>query len=418
MNAEIVAVGSELLTPQRLDTNSLWLTERLNSLGVEVVTKIIVGDDRSRLSATLATALRRSQVVVVTGGLGPTEDDVTRDAVAQTLGRQLVFRQDLCDAIAERFARMNRPMADINKRQAFIVEGAEPLPNTRGTAPGLWLTPQAGTALMLLPGPPQELKPMFTGYCEPRLRGLLPPLCIATVWFRVAGMGESDLDALIAPVYTKYANPVTTILAAPGDVQVHLRARCSSDVEAQALVAELGGKIEELLGARIYSRNGDTLEAAVGSLLRERGATIAVAESCTGGMVAERLTSIAGASTYFRGGFVTYQDDVKVSLLGVDPALILRHTEVSDEVAVAMAEGARLRASAAYALSVTGYAGPAGGTADNPVGTVYIGLADAQSSKARRFQFSALGGRERIRSLAATTALDWLRRRLLNSAES
>jgi nicotinamide-nucleotide amidase len=290
MNAEIVAVGSELLTPQRMDTNSLWLTERLNSLGVEVVTKSVVGDDRERLASTVATAAGRSEIVILTGGLGPTEDDVTRDAVAQALGRPLVFRQDLCDAIAQRFRLMNRPMAEINKRQAYIVEGAEPLPNPRGTAPGLWIEPAPGKSMMLLPGPPPELKPMFSEHCEPRLLRLLPPMCIATAWFRVAGMGESDLDALISPVYTQYANPVTTILAAPGDVQVHLRARCSTEDEAKRLVADVGAKVEELLGARIYSRNGDTLEAAVGALLRERNVSLAVAESCTGGFIGDRLT--------------------------------------------------------------------------------------------------------------------------------
>jgi nicotinamide-nucleotide amidase len=307
---------------------------------------------------------------------------------------------------------MNRPMAEINKRQAFIVEGAEALPNPRGTAPGLWLEPADGKVLMLLPGPPPELKPMFTEHCEPRLLKLLPPMCISTAWFRVAGMGESDLDALIAPVYTQYANPVTTILAAPGDVQVHLRARCSTEEEAKRVVAEVGAKIEELLGTRIYSRNGDTLEAAVGSLLREHHASLVVAESCTGGLLGERLTASPGSSTCFRGGFITYCNEVKVALLGVDPALIEEHTEVSEEVAMAMATGARERAQADFALSVTGYAGPDGGTEVNPVGTVYIGLADQHGVKARRFQFSGLGGRERIRSLAATTALDWLRRRL------
>ena len=225
-------------------------------------------------------------------------------------------------------------------------------------------------------------------------------------------MGESDLDALIAPVYTKYTNPVTTILAAPGDVQIHLRARCANEEEARALAAELGAKVEELLGPRIYSRDGSSLEAALGQLLLARGETLAVAESCTGGMLGERITAVAGSSAYFRGGFLTYTNEMKAALLGVDPALIAEHTEVSEPVAAAMARGARERTGASYALSVTGYAGPDGGTESNPVGTVYIGLADAAGARARRFSFSGLGGRERIRSLAATTALDWLRRRL------
>jgi nicotinamide-nucleotide amidase len=259
---------------------------------------------------------------------------------------------------------------------------------------------------------------MYSEQCEPRLAAKLPPMNIATVWFRVAGIGESDLDALIAPVYTEFTNPVTTILAAPGDVQIHLRARCATMEEARARVDELGGKIEALLGARIYSRNGDTLAMALGTLLRERGATLAVAESCTGGLLGARITDAPGSSDYFRGGFLTYRNDVKVALLGVDAAWIAEHTEVSEPVAAAMAAGARQRVSSDYGLSVTGYAGPDGGTAGNPVGTVYIGLADAAGASARRYSFSGLGGRERIRSLAAIAAMDWLRRRLLNDAGS
>jgi nicotinamide-nucleotide amidase len=271
---------------------------------------------------------------------------------------------------------------------------------------------------MLLPGPPHEMKPMYSDHCDPRLRALLPPMRIATVWFRVAGMGESDLDALIAPVYTQYTNPVTTILAAPGDVQIHLRARCATMEEARGRVDELAAKIEALLGPRIYSRNGDTLASALGGLLRERGATLAVAESCTGGLLGARITDVPGSSDYFRGGFLTYRNDMKCALLGVNPALIAEHTEVSEPVAAAMAAGARERSASDYALSVTGYAGPEGGTAVNPVGTIYIGLADGAGVVTRRFLFSGLGGRERIRVLAVIAAMDWLRRCLLSVAGS
>lgn len=409
MNAEIIAVGSELLTPSRLDTNSLFLTGRLNDLGIEVVAKVVIGDDRARLAETVRASLSRTEVVLVTGGLGPTEDDVTREAVADALGRGLVWRQDLCDAIERRFARLGRPMAEINKRQAWLIEGAEALPNDNGTAPGQWIELD-GRWLILLPGPPPELNPMFTRDCLPRLERIAPQLAIRTLVFRVAGMPESDLDQLISPIYKRYDNPVTTILAAPGDIQIHLRARSSSAEEAGRLVAELAAQIEPLLGDRIYSRNGDPLEAVVGGLLRERGATLSVAESCTGGLLAERVTAVPGSSDYFLGGFLVYSNRLKTELLGIDPQLIERHGVVSEAVAEAMALAASRRAGSTHALSVTGVAGPSGGTESTPVGTVCIGLADAQGSRARRFRF--LGDRTRIRTLAAHTALDLLRKAL------
>lgn len=411
MDAEIIAVGSELLTPRRLDTNSLWLTGQLNELGVEVVTKTVVGDDRRLLAGLLGAALDRVAVIIVTGGLGPTADDVTRDAVAETLGRGLSFRQDLCERIQDRFRRMNRPMAEINRRQAYVVDGADVLANDRGTAPGLWIGVGNGQVVLLLPGPPNEMKAVFAAHCRSRLERLLPPQAIRTLEFRVAGMPESDVDQLIAPVYTQYANPVTTILAAPGDIQVHMRARCPSAVQAEALVAELGAKIEPLLGDRIYSRNGDSLEAAVGRLLREHGATVSVAESCTGGALAERITSVPGSSHYFLGGFLVYTDRMKTDLLGVPADLVRGHGAASEQVALAMADCAREGTGSRFALSVTGVAGPDGGTEESPAGTVFIGLADATGSRAKRFRF--LGDRPRVRALATQTALDMLRRRLL-----
>ncbi len=409
MNAEIIAVGSELLTPERVDTNSLFLTERLNALGIEVVYKCVVGDDRERLRDAVRLAAGRSEVVLLSGGLGPTEDDVTRDAVAAALGRGLTFRQEIADGIEARFRRGGRKMAEINRRQAYVIDGAEVMPNPNGTAPGLWIEFD-GHAVALLPGPPPELKPMFDDQCRERLERMVPPLKIRTRFYRVAGMPESDLDQLISPVYTRYTNPVTTILAAPGDIQIHLRARCAEEAEAEALLAEVGGKIEELLGDRIYSRAGEPLERVVGDMLRARGATLAVAESCTGGMLAERLTSVPGSSEYFLGGFLVYTDAMKTALLGVSADLLAAHTAVSAEAAEAMAAGARERTGADWALSVTGVAGPGGGSEQTPVGTVCLGLAGSEavlSLKAR-----LLGDRGRVRALAAQTALDLLRKKL------
>ena len=405
-DAEIIAVGSELLTPAKLDTNSLFLTHELNALGVEVVKKTVVGDDRARLTSAVRGAMRDTRIVILTGGLGPTEDDVTRDAVSAATGRALVFTQEICDGIAERFRRFNRPMAEINKRQAYLIEGAEVLPNPRGTAPGQWVDFN-GCSILLLPGPPGELKPMFANECAPRLRERLPKLVIRTRWLRVAGMGESDLDALIAPVYTRYTNPVTTILAAIGDIHVHLRARSERESEAETLLDEVERQIADLLGDRIYSRSGASLEQVIGELLVERGATFSVAESCTGGMVAMRVTSVPGSSRYFRGGFLTYTDAMKTSLLGIPPELIAEHTAVSEPVAAAMAEAAAKLTGSTYAISVTGYAGPDG----EAPGLVYLGIAGGGKAEVRRLQFSA--DRDRVRALAAQTALDLLRRKLL-----
>jgi len=414
-DAEIIAVGSEMLTSQRIDTNSLYLTDQLNSLGVEVRRKLVIGDDRPLLAEAVRDALNHAGIVILSGGLGPTEDDVTREAVAGALERELLFNQELCNAIEERFRRRQRKMAEINKRQAYVIAGAEILPNPNGTAVGQWVEHQ-GRIVILLPGPPGELKPLFANECMPRLAWRLPHQVIRTRFYRVTGLTESDLDALIAPVYTKYTNPSTTILAAPGDIQIHLRARCGSAEDAERLLAEVGDSIEALLGRHLFSRNGDPLEAVVGALLRERKATLSIAESCTGGMAGERITSIPGSSDYFLGGFVTYSRRMKTDLLGVDPALLAAHTAVSKEVACAMAEGARARTGATYTLSITGEAGPESNTGA-PVGTVFIGLA-GPDGPAEALRFSMPGDRLRIRGFATQAALDLLRRRLLQIGEA
>jgi nicotinamide-nucleotide amidase len=407
MEAEIIAVGSELLTSQRVDTNSLFITDQLNALGVEVRRKMIVGDDRELLTNSIREAIARVGIVILTGGLGPTEDDLTRDAVAAATHRKLIFRDELRDAIAARFRSFNRNMADNNLRQAYAVDGAEALPNPNGTAAGQYLEHE-NCVLMLLPGPPHEMKPMFVDQCVPRLSRRLPAQVIRTRFYRVAGMGESDLDQLIAPIYTKYTNPVTTILAAPSDIQIHLRARCDTAEEAEALLAEVGPPIEALLGDRIYSLNGDSLEAVVGALLHD--ATLSVAESCTGGLLGQRITSIPGSSKYFVGGFLVYSDFTKEQLLGVDPQLIAAHSSVSEEVACAMAEGARQRTGSTYAISVTGEAGPESASGA-PIGTVFLAIASPNApTEFRRLQLP--GDRARVRIFAAQAALDFLRRKL------
>jgi nicotinamide-nucleotide amidase len=412
MFAEIIAVGSEMLTPQKVDTNSLWLTQELNDLGVELAAKSVVGDDRTRVSEAVRAACGRAEIVIVTGGLGPTEDDVTREAVALALGRALRFDEKICAGIEERFRRLGRTMVEINKRQAFVIEGAEILPNDRGTAPGQWIdVDEQGRVVMLLPGPPNELKAMWERECRWRLRARLPQQVIRILHWRVAGMPESDLDQLISPVYTRYTNPVTTILAAAGDIQIHLRARCATADEADALLKEVADQLEPLLGERLYSKDGCGLDECVIRMLRQRGETVCVAESATGGLVAQRLTSVAGSSAAFMGGFLTYTDAAKASLLGVSQAVLSNYGAVSEPVAHSMAIGARERFGTDYALSVTGYAGPEGGTEENPVGTIFVGLAGRESAEVKRFRF--IGDRARVRSFAAHAALDMLRRRLL-----
>ena len=409
MTAEIIAVGSELLTPDRVDTNSLYLTSKLNDLGVEVTQKTVIGDDRARAAAAVRASIERAGIVVLTGGLGPTEDDVTRDAVAAALGRGLEYRDEIWQGIRERFLRRGRVIPEINRRQAYVIEGSEPLPNANGTAPGLWIEVE-GRVVLLLPGPPGEMRPMFEEYAIPRLKRVLPQRVLVTRVYRIALMPESEVDQRIAPVYTKYANPVTTILAAAGDIQVHLRAQGDDEAQAYALLDEVGEQIEAILGDRIYSRTGEPLEVVVGNLLRDRGETVSVAESATGGLLAVRITSVPGASDYFAGGFLVYNDRMKAALLGIPESMLKEHTAVSEPVAEAMAVAAQERTGSSYALSITGVAGPGGGEEKTPVGTVFIGIAGPDGRGVHRARFP--GNRDFVRNMAAQTALDLLRRKL------
>ena len=412
-NAEIIAVGSELLTPQRVDTNSLIVTEHLNLLGAEVVLKQIIGDDLERLTQAIQTAVARSDLVILIGGLGPTEDDLTREAAAAALGRKLLLDLEQESILITRFRQINRPMAKNNIKQAYLVEGAEAMPNPFGTAPGQFLSTTRG-ALALLPGPPRELKAMVENELVPRLHPVLPPAVIRVRDFRITGIGESDLDTLIAPIYTKYTNPATTVLSSPGDLFVHLRARADTAAAADALLREVGNPIAEVLGERVYSENRDeSLELVIGRLLRKQHATVATGESCTGGMVAARLTDHGGSSDFFIAGYVTYSDAQKREILGIPKELIEKNTAVSEPVAAAMAEGARKRSGATYGISTTGYAGPDGGTDFNPVGTVYLGLSGPKGTQVIRIRYGA--DRYRVRALATQAALDLLRKMLLKS---
>lgn len=409
MDAEIIAVGSELLTPFRQDTNSLYLTGKLNGLGIEVRFKTVVGDDRERLAATLRAALSRSELVILTGGLGPTEDDLSREVAAGVLGRPLREVEEIRRRIQERLARLGRTMSANNLRQAMVPEGADWLRNDRGTAPGLWME-QDGAIVVLLPGPPGELEAMFEASCLPRLEPRSGGQRLRTRVYKVVGLPESEVDHRIAPLYKPYQNPVTTILSTLGTIEVHLRAHGSGDQQAEALLSELGDKIEFALGDHIFSSRGETLEEVVGMYLVMKQKTVAVAESCTGGLVAERLTRVPGSSGFFLGGVVCYSNEVKTRFVGVPAEMIAAHGAVSKPVAQALAEGIRRRTGSSLGLGITGIAGPSGGTPEKPVGLVFIALADDRSTEVRQFRFP--GERERVRMWSSVAALEMTRRRV------
>ena len=409
MDAEIIAVGSELLTPQHTDTNSLYLTERLNQLGILVRFKSVVGDSKEDLEATLRAAMARSPLIVLTGGLGPTEDDLTREVVAQVLGRPLHEVAELRQRLQERYARLGRAMPENNLRQAQVPEGGEWLENRNGTAPGIWIE-EKDHIVVLLPGPPRELEPLFDSICVPRLKPRASGAPIKTRVYKVVGLPESEVDQLIAPLYRTYTNPTTTILASLGTIEVHLRARAATDEEAEARLADLGDKIELALGDYVYSTKGESLEEVVGMYLVMRQKTLAVAESCTGGLLAERLTRVSGSSNYFLGGAVCYTNEMKTRWVGVPAELIAAHGAVSQPVAQAMAEGVRARTGASVGLGITGIAGPTGGITDKPVGLVFVALADERGTQVREFHFP--GSRERVRHWATQMALEMVRRRI------
>ena len=410
MDAEIIAVGSELLTPYRLDTNSLYLTEKLNALGIEVRFKTVVGDDRERLARVLRAALDRSSLIILTGGLGPTEDDVNREVVAEALARPLREVAEVRQSIEERFARLGRAMSPNNARQALVPEGAEWLENKKGTAPGLWIE-EDGVRILLLPGPPHELEAMFESACLPRLARLSTGERLLSRVYKVVGLPESEVDQRIAPIYTAYTSVATTILAVAGAIEIHLRARAAHEDEAEALLTELGDKIELALGDHVFSTRGESLEQIVAMYLNMKQKSVAVAESCTGGLLSERLTRVPGSSGYFLGGVVCYSNDLKTKLAGVPPALLETHGAVSKPVAQALAEGIRNRSGADIGIGITGVAGPSGGTPEKPVGLVYISLADERGTQVREFRFP--GGRERIRHWATQAALELIRRRMM-----
>ncbi len=414
MNAEIIVVGSELLTPHRMDTNSLYLTEQLNLLGVEVVFKSIVGDNLPRLVAAAEHALFRSEIVIFSGGLGPTEDDLTREAVAEALGVGLRRDPEILRSLEERFAARGWKMAANNAKQADVLEGATVLANPNGTAPGQWISGEfegREHIIVMLPGPPHELKALFETEVRERLRAKVPPAFLATRTLKIAMLGESAVDARVAPIYTRYKDVETTILAGAGEIELHFKSRAANQEAAQQRVDEVADLVEDELDDAVYSRDGQSLEQIVGYWLQMRGATVAVAESCTGGLLAERITSVSGSSRYFVGGAVVYSNALKTEFAGVPAEMIERHGAVSREVAAALAEGIRYRCESTLGVGITGVAGPGGGTPEKPVGLVFHAVASDRGTEVAQRNFP--GDRKRIRRFASTMALDMLRKKLM-----
>lgn len=414
MRAEIIAIGSELLTPSRLDTNSLFITRQLNDLGLMVARKSIVGDRAEDIRDVLASALPRSEVVILIGGLGPTNDDMTREVVADALGRRLVLDEGILENLQRRYAQARLQMTVNNRRQARVIEGAEILENPNGTAPGQFLR-ENSTLVFLLPGPPRELQPMVMNQVLPLIRRHKPTSVQHRRQLKVASEVESRVDALIESIYKSYPQVETTILASPAIIELFFYWRGEpDDALAETQLDELAERVRARLGDSVFTDREETLEEMLGHLLVARGKTIATAESCTGGTIGKILTDVAGSSRYYVGGVVCYSNPLKIQLVGVNETTLERFGAVSEPVARQMALGIRMRTGSDFGLSLTGIAGPEGGTPEKPVGLVFVGLADAQGTRVQKLQLR--GDREAIRLRAARMALDWLRRELAAGA--
>jgi len=406
----IIAVGSEMLTPFKVDTNSLFVTEHLNTIGIDVRMKAVVGDDVGELMSLLRGALDWASVIVLTGGLGPTEDDITRDAVAGVLNVSMSEDAAVVARIQERFAKRGIKMPEINRRQGMVPEGATLLDNPNGTAPGLWIE-RGKTALVLLPGPPREMKPMFEAVIRDRLAPRSGGAGLFRRVIKITGRTESDVDATTQPIYgrwTSQAIPIsTTILAVLGQIELHLTATARDRGEAERALDAAVKELQPVLGEAIYSVNGLGLEAVIAEILKSRNLTIATAESCSGGLLASRLTDVPGSSAYMQQGVVCYTNQSKTQWLDVPAALIEEYGAVSEPVAKAMAAGIRAKASTDVGVGITGIAGPGGGTPEKPVGTVAIAVSALSDERVRTFQF--FGGRDLVKFQSAQAALNMIR---------
>ena len=411
MRAAILAIGSELLGTDRIDSNSLRITKLLERFGVELVGKLVVGDESSEIASGLKHFLQHADIIIMTGGLGPTEDDLTREAVASALGRGIYRDENLLQGLRDRFAGFGMKMSRVNEKQADVIDGAVVLKNPNGTAPGLEITEGAST-IFLFPGVPSELEWMMAATIEPWLTARTEGEMIEARILRVACVGESNLEEMILPAYHEFGRTGISVLSSPGDVEIRLIASGSARARRDRL-ERLASRIHDLVGDAIYAEGEDaTLEASVGALLAESERTIAIAESCTGGLVSERLTRVPGSSAYFLGGIVAYDNSIKTSLLGVESKTVERWGAVSQEVVAEMSAGVAARLDADYGVAISGIAGPDGGTAEKPVGTVFIGIkGTGGQAEVRRLRLP--GDRNRIRWLASQWTLDLIRRQIL-----
>jgi nicotinamide-nucleotide amidase len=411
MNAEIVAIGTELLLGQNVDTNSAWLAQQLALLGVDVYGFQQVGDNEKRMEAAIKGACERSQVVITTGGLGPTVDDLTRKVAAKVGQKTLVYYENIAKAMEAKFFKTGKPFPQSNLNQAFIPQGATMIPNPVGTAPGFILKIDK-THLVTLPGVPSEMKAMFEQTVKPFLKGLEPVISIIkSRVYRTTGMSESRLNEKIADIFESSKNPTIGVLAHPEGVDIRLTAKAPNEEEADKLIDALGKVLLTRLPNNIYGLDKDELESIVGQMLTTRHMTLATAESCTGGLISRRITQVSGSSNYFLRGYVVYSNEAKSDMLKVDPKIIKNKGAVSAEVAEALAVNARTQSAASMAISTTGIAGPTGGTEEKPVGLVYIGLSDDQTTHTFKFQFT--GDREVVQLKASQAALEILRRHCL-----
>ena len=412
MKAAILAVGSELLGTDRLDTNSLRLTGILDRHGVELRHKSVVGDSVDDISNEIHTLLSLYDLVLVTGGLGPTADDVTREAVAEALGRGIRLDKSVLEGIERRFREYGREMPSVNRKQAEVIEGAVLIPNRRGTAPGMMIEGQ-GSTLFLFPGVPSELEGMIESHLVPWLAERSGGSGRETATLKIACLPESTVEERILPIYEEFGREWITILASPGEIRLRATAE-GPEPERRRQLEAMTVRLRELAGDAVFSfREEDTLEGVVGELLRKAGATLTVAESCTGGLLAERMTRVAGSSDYFLGGAVTYTNELKTQVLGVPEEMLREHGAVSEPVARTMAESVRRIFGSDYGAGITGVAGPGGGSEAKPVGTVHIAVAGPNGVDHRRIRFP--GDRERVRAQSAQFALDMLRRMLLEA---
>jgi nicotinamide-nucleotide amidase len=413
--AEIIAVGTELLGSDFVDTNSLYLAACLEEFGWELAFKTIVGDRPKDLELKLSEALRRTDMVIVIGGLGPTSDDITIETAARTVRRKRALHRGVLESIEMRLRRRGIPLSAANKKQAYIIQGAEVLPNRNGTAPGQRLTVD-GKKLILLPGPPHELKPICEEHVWPELRERRRRGYLVRGILKTTGLAESMVESLLAGRYPRNKDLGVTLLASPGQVEIHLKAYSPRSLTmAGQKLGRLRSRIARRMGDHVFSQSGESLEEVVGGLLKKSRRTLAVAESCSGGLIAHRLTNVPGSSAYFLEGVVAYSNAAKADLLRVSQKLMIRHGAVSHQTARAMAVGVRRRARADFGLAVTGIAGPSGGTPDKPVGLVFVALSWRGGSEVWENLF--LGTRDRVKAQSAQKALDVLRRRLLREGQ-